>query len=83
MLIASVASVSFFITIVIGNLVGTLLPIISHKYGIDGAIFSGPVQTTIVDITTLLIYFSLTSVVFIPIHNIFDESTTSMIMSII
>ena len=82
MLIAFIASISFFITIVIGNLVGTLLPIIAHKYGIDGAIFSGPVQTTIVDITTLLVYFSLTSAVFIPLNDHILANTSETFTSI-
>lgn len=80
MLIAFVGSLSFFITIVIGNLVGASLPMLAHKYGIDGAIFSGPVQTTIVDITTLLVYFSLTSAIFIPLGNYLkDTDPTSII----
>lgn len=66
-LIATIASVSFFITIIIGNLVGAILPIIADRYGIDGAIFSGPVQTTVVDIITILIYFTLTTIVFVVI----------------
>ncbi len=65
MLISMVASASFWITIIIGNLVGAGLPIIADKFDIDGAIFSGPVQTTVVDIITILIYFSLTTIVFI------------------
>ncbi|NQX83359.1 MAG: magnesium transporter [Mycoplasmataceae bacterium] len=67
MLIAMIASVSFFITIVLGNLVGAVLPIIAKKYNIDGAIFSGPVQTTVVDIMTISIYFSITTITFILI----------------
>lgn len=68
MLIASIASISFFITIILGNFIGAVLPIIADKYNIDGAIFSGPVQTTIVDILTILIYFSLTTIVFVVIE---------------
>lgn len=69
LVIAAIASISFFITIVLGNFVGAALPMIADKYDIDGAIFSGPVQTTVVDILTMLIYFSLTTVVFIMLQN--------------
>lgn len=69
MMIALIASVSFFLTIVIGNLVGSFLPILADRYNIDGAIFAGPVQTTIVDILTILVYFSLTTAVFVPLAN--------------
>lgn len=65
MLIASIASFSFFITILIGNFLGTILPIIADKFKIDGAIFSGPVQTTMVDIISILVYFSITTLIFV------------------
>ena len=80
MLIAAVASLTFFITIIIGNFIGTSLPLMAHKFGIDGAIFSGPVQTTIVDITTIIIYFALTSAFFIPIsiHYPIKETVASV-----
>ncbi|BDU67417.1 MAG: magnesium transporter MgtE [Candidatus Tyloplasma litorale] len=71
-LIAFVASVSFLLTIIIGNFVGAVLPIIADKYKIDGAIFSGPVQTTVVDIITILVYFSLTTAIFVPLTEILN-----------
>ncbi len=61
MLIAFVASISLYITVVLANMVGTVLPMIAKKFNIDGAIFSGPVQSTIVDILTITIYFFLTT----------------------
>ncbi len=69
MLIAFIASASFFITIVLGNFVGAILPMIADKYGIDGAIFSGPVQTTFVDIITMVVYFSLTTIAFLLLND--------------
>ncbi len=69
MLIAFIASISFMITIILGNFVGAVLPMIGDRYNIDGAIFSGPVQTTIVDILTMLIYFTLTTIVFIALQD--------------
>lgn len=69
MLIAFIASISFMITIIIGNFVGAVLPMIADRYDIDGAIFSGPVQTTVVDILTILVYFSLTTIVFVALNN--------------
>lgn len=68
LLIAFIASISFMITIIIGNFVGATLPMIADRYDIDGAIFSGPVQTTVVDILTMLIYFSLTTIIFISLE---------------
>lgn len=45
--------------IVIATIVGSLLPIIFEKLGFDPALMSGPLLTTIMDITSLLIYFSI------------------------
>ncbi len=67
MIVAAIASVSFFITIIIGNLLGTILPMIANIFGIDGAVFSGPVQSTIIDIITITIYFLLTTLMLLII----------------
>ncbi len=63
--ISLIASVSFASAIIIGNLVGALLPLMAAKLNKDGALFSGPLQTTVVDIITFLIYLSLTTIVFV------------------
>ena len=65
--IAAIACISFSVSIIVGNFVGAFLPIVSHKYNLDGAVVSGPVQTTIVDIFTFFIYLSLTTAVFVPL----------------
>jgi len=44
--------------------VGTLLPLIFTKIKIDPAIAAGPFITTIVDVGSLLIYFSLGTFLF-------------------
>ncbi len=61
LIIALVASLAFFIVIIVGNLMGTILPIAADKYDWDGAIVSGPVQTTIVDIFTFSLYLLMTT----------------------
>ncbi len=69
LLIASITSISFLLTIVLGNIVGCSLPLIGAKNNWDGAIFSGPVQATVVDVLTILIYFSLTTIIFVILKN--------------
>ena len=64
-IISLIASISFFSAILIGNFVGAILPIIAAKFGKDATLFSGPLQTTIVDIITFLVYLSLTTLVFV------------------
>jgi magnesium transporter len=46
------------------NLLGSLLPIILTKFKLDPAVISGPLLTTVVDSTGLLIYFSLAVAIF-------------------
>lgn len=50
---------SLLITLIIGTLTGTVIPLILYKLNIDPAIASGPLITTINDILSLLIYFGI------------------------
>lgn len=50
---------SLFITLIIGTLAGTIIPLILYKFKIDPAVASGPLITTINDILSLLIYFGI------------------------
>jgi len=45
--------------IVIASLIGTFIPIILNKYGVDPALATGPFITTSNDILGILIYFSI------------------------
>jgi len=57
-----VVGASLFMTLIIGTLAGTIIPIILYRLKIDPAIASGPLITTLNDIFSLLIYFSLASI---------------------
>lgn len=46
-------------TVTVSTSLGSVLPLICKSLNIDPAIVSGPLITTIVDITTLLIYFGI------------------------
>lgn len=50
---------SMCITIIVSATIGTILPLIFTKIGIDPAISSGPLITTIIDVGGLSIYFSV------------------------
>ncbi|MBM4761657.1 magnesium transporter [Bacillus sp. B15-48] len=50
---------SLLITLIIGTLAGTIIPLILYKLKIDPAVASGPLITTINDILSLLIYFGI------------------------
>lgn len=52
-------SVALLTVIVIASLVGTFIPIILDKYGVDPALATGPFITTSNDIMGIVIYFSI------------------------
>ena len=54
-------SVSLFFSVILAKLVGGMLPLAAKKLGADPAIMATPFITTIVDATSLLIYFRFAS----------------------
>ncbi|WP_042350795.1 magnesium transporter [Bacillus massiliigorillae] len=50
---------SLIITLIIGTLAGTVVPLILYRFKIDPAVASGPLITTLNDILSLLIYFGI------------------------
>ncbi len=52
-----VVGISMTATVSLATIIGTLVPLFFHQVRIDPAITSGPLVTTIKDITGLLIYF--------------------------
>jgi magnesium transporter len=50
---------SLLVTLIIGTLAGTIIPLILYKFKVDPAIASGPLITTINDILSLLIFFGI------------------------
>ncbi|MFG6118890.1 magnesium transporter [Thalassobacillus sp. B23F22_16] len=57
--LGAVVGLSLLLTIIIGTLTGTSIPLLLHKFNVDPAVASGPLITTINDILSLFIYFSL------------------------
>lgn len=57
--LAWTVSFSLIILILWANIIGSTLPIILHKMKLDPAVISGPLITTIVDVSGLLIYFNV------------------------
>ncbi len=58
-MIGITVSVALLTVIVIASLVGTFIPIILDKYGVDPALATGPFITTSNDIMGIIIYFSI------------------------
>lgn len=49
-----------------GTLLGSMLPLVFKKIGIDPGVASGPFVATFVDVTGIVIYFSIAKVIFGP-----------------
>ncbi|MEN9301949.1 MAG: hypothetical protein RL264_378 [Bacteroidota bacterium] len=54
-----VVSISLLTVIIFAAVIGTLIPLILHRYKIDPALATGPFITTLNDVTGLFIYFSI------------------------
>ncbi|MCE7566635.1 magnesium transporter [Aliivibrio fischeri] len=59
--IAMVVGISMVAIVLIGSLVGTVLPFVLHKLNLDPASASAPMITSIADISGVLIYFAIAS----------------------
>lgn len=57
--VALVICLTLFVTVVIAKMVGCLLPIFANKIGFDPAIMASPFITTIVDALSLVVYFTM------------------------
>jgi magnesium transporter len=56
-LLAGAVSTSLLVVMIIGAMLGTAVPLISHRVGIDPAVATGPVLTTSIDLIGVLLYF--------------------------
>lgn len=61
--IGLVVGLSMVAIVIVANIIGALLPFILTRLNIDPAVASSPLITTIVDVTGLLIYFSIAALV--------------------
>lgn len=57
-----VVGFSLFLTIVIGTMAGTIIPVILYKMKLDPAVASGPLITTLNDIFSLTVYFGTATI---------------------
>ncbi|WP_078551264.1 magnesium transporter [Bacillus alkalicellulosilyticus] len=59
LILGFVVGVSLLITLIVGTLAGTVIPLTLYRLGIDPAVASGPLITTLNDVFSLLIYFGI------------------------
>ena len=67
MMISACVGASLVGAMVVSSLVGTLMPIFFKKVGVDPAVASGPLITTINDLVAIVVYYGLVAVVLIDI----------------
>ncbi|RZJ68503.1 MAG: magnesium transporter [Flavobacterium sp.] len=63
MIIGLIVTIALISVIIIASLIGTFIPILLDKFGIDPALATGPFITTSNDICGILIYFSIAKLI--------------------
>lgn len=53
-----------FISVIAANIIGTILPLLLKKLKIDPAVSAGPFISTIIDVTSLILYFKIAQMIF-------------------
>ena len=66
-IVAGLVASTLFVTMVASRLVACMLPFIAKKLKLDPAVMCGPLTTTLVDVISLLTYFTLWTLLFGPI----------------
>lgn len=61
--LAITVSVTMFAICVWSTTVGSLIPIVAERFGVDPAVLSAPLITTLVDATGLIIYFTIAKII--------------------
>lgn len=64
MLMAFTIGLTMACTVVIAKVVGCTLPLVAKKVGLDPAVMATPLISTLVDISTISVYFAIVSTVF-------------------
>jgi len=59
--LAGAVGSSLVVVMTFGALLGTAVPMLSHRFGIDPAVATGPILTTSIDLVGVLIYFLISA----------------------
>ena len=57
--ISGCVGLALMVAMVIASLVGTVVPMLFHKFGVDPAVASGPLITTVNDMVAVVTYYGL------------------------
>lgn len=64
LILAALVAISMFTSIVVSKFLGSSLPILCKVFKIDPAMLAGPMVTTLVDASSLIIYFLIAKLLF-------------------
>lgn len=64
--IAAVVALAMILIVIVGSLIGLMLPFLLSRFGMDPATASTPLVTSIADVTGVIIYFSIARA-FLPV----------------
>ena len=62
--VALAVSVTLFVTIVMAKIIGSSLPLLASRIGLDPAVMASPFITTVVDVVSLVFFFFISKTVF-------------------
>ena len=68
--ISACIGISLLVSMLIASLDGTLIPIFFKKIGIDPAVASGPLITTINDFVAVIVYYGVSIILLVKILGI-------------
>ena len=63
MVIATIVAITMIAVVLAGGLIGILLPLLLNRLGVDPAAASIPLITTIADVSGVMIYFSIATMI--------------------
>ncbi|MFI3170883.1 MAG: magnesium transporter [Eubacteriales bacterium] len=63
-LLALAVAITLLFTIIVSKLVGCILPLLASKLKLDPALMAAPLITTIVDAVSMMIYFTIITIIF-------------------
>ena len=66
-MISACIGASLFIAMLIASLVGTLTPLLFKRIGIDPAVASGPLITTVNDFVAVCVYYGVSFLLLVPL----------------
>lgn len=63
-MMALAIGITMIAVVCLAKLIGSTLPLVAHRCGLDPALMAAPLITTILDTSTILVYFAIVTIIF-------------------